>query len=159
MTIFEVVHIHDTRMGSVPVEDVVAVFENFNDANDFMERFRNPHVFDEGCGLECGLLRINERRVITHGEFDLKSFDPRDMWWMGSAEIEAKIDELAWDLHAAYRVPTDEYGRVTEEISHIGYEIYPVGTSEESIIGDIRSTAEKAGIPFCTVVERARRYC
>ena len=155
MKVFQVVHVYTIRAfgDCIEKEETITSFESFNDANDFAEKFKNPHECDAGFCHECGTLQIRELSVISHKGFDINAFKPQDFWWSHESEVHKKILHFACALHTAYGLSTDIYGRTTDEYATVGYEDYPRGTSVESIIGDIRYFVESAGLSFTDVME------
>ena len=73
---------------------VVHIFENSEDAEAFVEKFQNPHVYNYMIGhnpLACGDLSIVKELVIPHSEFDISKFRKEDYWWLDPKNDEAYI--------------------------------------------------------------------
>lgn len=76
---YDVYHIYDIDGGfgdAVYEESKVATFESKEDAEKFVEKFNNPHVYykpyDE---LNCGILEIRESEIIPKGaDLDIIAF-------------------------------------------------------------------------------------
>lgn len=150
MKVFEVYHVYDVDGGfgdAIGTEELVAVFENFNDANDFMEKFRNPHVYESPYSdLTCGDLRIRECKVISHKEFDINSFDPvtEHYWWTNKYDRMRAERSLAYDHRAIFETPVDEYGRITKDL-YIDCGDYDAGTSRDEILCEFNHNCEELG--------------
>ena len=89
--IYQVVHEYDTDGGfgdAIWQRDVVAVFENEDDAKAFVERFAKPHVYaklyDSLC---CGDLTIDEVEIFKKGA-DLDEIDAEDFWWLTNKVLD-----------------------------------------------------------------------
>ena len=88
MKIYQVVHHYDEDGGfgdAIPEEEIIATFESLEDANAFVARFANPHVYDHPYqDLHCGKLVVMESDVIGKGELDLDKFEKEELdkyWW------------------------------------------------------------------------------
>lgn len=81
--IYEVVHMYDEDGGfgdAVQVSDVVARFSDKTKADEFVEEYADPHVYDKPyADLDCGYLKVREV------ELD-KAIEPKDMWWRRKKE-------------------------------------------------------------------------
>ena len=79
MTIYEVIHYYETDGGfgdAVPCNDTVVTFYTREKADDFIEKYSNPHVYDRPyADLECGYLEVKER------EIDIEP-DKNELWWL-----------------------------------------------------------------------------
>ena len=54
---------------------VICGFDNREDANRFVEKYSNPHIYDSPyASLECGVLRVEELNMTQP--------DREDMWWL-----------------------------------------------------------------------------
>ena len=156
MKVFQVIHIYDVDGGfgdAVERQEVIEVFENFNDAVSFMEKFRNVHVYDKPYAeLQCGFLKVCETEIVSHRDFDINKFSAKDYWWTEDYIAYQRVCSFAWDLHEALALQKDENGR-TIAGEFIGGEEYDAGTSVDSILHDISTSAEKAGVPWASVIE------
>lgn len=97
MTVYIVEHWYDTDGGfgdAIAQEDVIAVFAHEEDAQRFIERYANPHVYDRPyAALECGRLVIRELEVLD--EFDPDKVDTTKFWWMEKEEKETEDEEYS----------------------------------------------------------------
>lgn len=159
MKVFQVIHVYDIYGGfgdAVERQEVIEVFENFNDAVAFMEKFRNVHVYDvydkPYAELQCGFLKVCETEIVSHKDFDINKFSAKDYWWTEEYRAYQRVCSFAWDLHEALSAQKDENGRTIAE-EFIGGEEYDPGTAIDSILHDIYTSAEKAGVPWASVVE------
>ena len=60
---------------AIPQEEVICGFDNREDANRFVEKYSNPHIYDSPyASLECGVLRVEELNMTQP--------DREDMWWL-----------------------------------------------------------------------------
>lgn len=56
-------------------EEVICDFDNREDADEFVEKYSNPHIYDSPyASLECGILRVEELNMTPP--------DREDMWWL-----------------------------------------------------------------------------
>ena len=89
--IYQVVHEYDADGGfgdAIWQRDVVAVFENEDDAKAFVERFAKPHVYDKPYDyLCCGSLTINEVEILKKGA-NLDEIDAEDFWWLTNKVLD-----------------------------------------------------------------------
>lgn len=54
---------------AIPNEEVVTSFENEEDAQAFVEKYKNDHVYDTPYNdLECGELAVEEMNVLSHDD-------------------------------------------------------------------------------------------
>lgn len=86
MMVYVVKHEYDVDGGygdAVRVDDIVAIFESETDAQRFVEKYSNPHVYDTPYNdLYCGELTIMRIDVIPEGDPDQKAnIDKKDLWW------------------------------------------------------------------------------
>lgn len=76
MEIYQVIHTYDVDGGfgdAVGCEDVIATFEKAEDAEAFVNRYSNGHVYDiPYAELEQGSLYYKAVDIISHKEFDLE---------------------------------------------------------------------------------------
>lgn len=76
--IYLVNHYFDVDGGfgdAIPQEEVICGFDNREDANGFVEKYSNPHIYDSPyASLECGVLRVEELNMTQP--------DREDMWWL-----------------------------------------------------------------------------
>ena len=76
--IYEIVHYYDTDGGfgdAIPQEDVIAVFSTEEKADEFVEKYANPHVYDRPyADLRCGVLKVRGRKIDVMP-------DESNMWW------------------------------------------------------------------------------
>lgn len=77
--VYLVQHAYDQDGGfgdAVPCCDVVAAFSTEEKANDFVEKYNKPHVYDVpySC-LECGMLFVEKVSID-------KDIDEKSMWWL-----------------------------------------------------------------------------
>lgn len=73
MKVYNVIHDFDLDGGfgdAIPSEDVVACFLDKKDAEDFINKYGNEHVYDAPyADLYCGKISIQEIDVLTHDEY------------------------------------------------------------------------------------------
>lgn len=89
--IYQVVHNYDTDGGfgdAIWQRDVVAVFEDLDDAKAFVERFAKPHVYEKPYAyLFCGELEIDEVNIMKKG-VNLDEIDTEDFWWLRNKVLD-----------------------------------------------------------------------
>ena len=87
MKVFQVIHEYELDGGygdAVGCEEVVAVFENEEDAKAFVKRFARPHIYDKPYDyLTCGELSISEVEIVLHKDFNLENWDKSEFSWNG----------------------------------------------------------------------------
>ena len=99
-TIYQVVHQYDVDGGfgdAIPRVDVLEVFESKKNAEKFVEKFGNPHMYDKPYHeLWCGNLFIKEIEVVPEQEIDewLESYNKEDMWWLDN---NGWVYEYSWE--------------------------------------------------------------
>lgn len=75
--IYLVKHCFDVDGGfgdAISQEEVICGFDNREDANEFIEKYSNPHIYDSPyASLECGILQVEELNMTPP--------DREDMWW------------------------------------------------------------------------------
>lgn len=88
MKVYQVFHLYDEDGGfgdAIPQEQILITFGNLEDANAFVKRFENPHVYDHPYqDLHCGKLIVMESDVIEKGGLDLDEFEKneaKNFWW------------------------------------------------------------------------------
>lgn len=95
MKLYQVVHNWDEDGGfgdAVWQQDVLATFENKEDAEEYAQKFADPHVYDVPyAALGCGDLKVEEIEVISHGEFPawVETQKEEDMWWLNTDRVES----------------------------------------------------------------------
>lgn len=76
--IYLVKHCFDVDGGfgdAILQEEVICGFDNREDADEFVEKYSNPHIYDSPyASLECGVLRVEELNMTQP--------DREDMWWL-----------------------------------------------------------------------------
>ena len=81
--IYLVIHCFDVDGGfgdAIPQEEVICGFDNREDANGFVEKYSNPHIYDSPyASLECGILRVEELNMTPP--------DREDMWWLDQDKV------------------------------------------------------------------------
>ena len=81
--IYLVNHCFDVDGGfgdAIPQEEVICGFDNREDANGFVEKYSNPHIYDSPyASLECGILRVEELNMTPP--------DREDMWWLDQDKV------------------------------------------------------------------------
>lgn len=86
MKIYIVFHEYDTNNGfgdAVPQEDVVAMFEDKQDAEQFVKDFEKPHVYDYPYeDFSCGILSVCEFDIIAKGQYNFSSVNAKEFWWL-----------------------------------------------------------------------------
>ena len=89
--IYQVVHEFYTDGGfgdAIWQREVVAVFEDLDDAKAFVERFEKPHIYDKPYdNLWCGQLEIDEVNVMKKG-VNLDEIDTEDFWWLRNKVLD-----------------------------------------------------------------------
>ena len=61
-------------------EEVICGFDNREDADEFVEKYSNPHIYDSPyASLECGVLRVEELNMTQP--------DREDMWWLDQNKV------------------------------------------------------------------------
>ena len=80
---FGVFHKYDVDGGfgdAISNEDLICVFKTVEEANDFVEKYENPHVYDVPYNeLWCGTLEVRELPTV---------FNEDSFWWLGGNEDE-----------------------------------------------------------------------
>lgn len=78
MTVYLVKHFYAVDGGygdAIPNEDTVACFDNKEDADAFVEKYSNPHVYDRPYAeLTCGDLDVEELTVLSHEEAEKTTY-------------------------------------------------------------------------------------
>ena len=92
--IYEVYHCFDVDGGfgdAVYEESKVATFESKEDAETFVEKFKNPHVYDSPyADLNCGSLYVRKAKVISKGtDLDVIAFKRLEM---SDFDLKEKMD-------------------------------------------------------------------
>ena len=86
MKVYQVFHLYDVDGGfgdAVGQSEVIASFENKDDAIALCERLRNEHVYDKPyADLWCGCLAVEEFDIVSHKDFSIDNYKPEDFWWM-----------------------------------------------------------------------------
>lgn len=81
---YQVVHYYDVDGGfgdAIPNTDVIVTFKNKEDAEKFVEKYKNYHVYDTPYSdLTCGDLEISEVDIFNSID-DFKE-DPEGLWWL-----------------------------------------------------------------------------
>lgn len=103
MKVYQVLHGYETDGGfgdAVYCSDVVACFENENDAKAFCEKWDRTHVYEKPYDeLECGTLFIQEMEFITHSEFNVENnpshYGYHACGWFGIEDWESEESEVA----------------------------------------------------------------
>ena len=116
--IYQVVHRYDVDGGfgdAVAQEDVIRVFEDAEDAEEFIKKFENPHVYDTPYNeLWCGDLKIQRMEIIPKGGFDPNT--PEHFWWLDEGgnwgidpdkEIEIDDEEEELDIDDEEEIEID----------------------------------------------------
>ncbi len=89
MTVYQIIHRYETDGGygdAIPVEEVIATFGSYEVAKRFVERYNNPHVYDDPYEeLMRGLLEIRECQILD-------SFDENDEAWK---EMEVHLNYVS----------------------------------------------------------------
>lgn len=90
MKIYQVIHLYETDGGfgdAISQQDIIATFENYDDAKAFADRFSNDHVYDKPYSeLHCGKLEVYESDVFIKGELNLDEVDKKAFWWLNWKE-------------------------------------------------------------------------
>jgi len=77
MKTYSVFHNYDVDGGfgdAVSCTDLVAIFESKVDAEAYVEKYSNPHVYDKPyTELWAGELHIEESEIIMHKDFDINN--------------------------------------------------------------------------------------
>ena len=81
---YQVVHWYDVDGGfgdAISNTDVIATFKNKEDAEKFVEKYKDPYVYDTPYqDLHCGDLEISEIDILDSID-DFKE-DPNELWWI-----------------------------------------------------------------------------
>ena len=158
MKIYQVFHHYDTDGGfgdAIPQAELIQSFQSKKDAEAFVERFGNRHVYDTPyANLYCGDLWIKESEVVSEDEFDIDSYDPADFWWCEDYDTaQTKLSAAIFWLEFS-EISVDENGCITDEYDFDG-KFYEKGTSRETIVNDFKSTLDAWGVSFDEVVALA----
>ena len=77
MKIYSVFHNYDVDGGfgdAVGCTDLIAIFEKEEDAEAYVEKYNNPHVYEEPyASLYAGELTIKENEIVLHKDFDINN--------------------------------------------------------------------------------------
>lgn len=137
MTIYQVIHCYDVDGGSgdaVDKSDVIATFENRDDAEAVCEKYSCTHVYKKPYDfLTRGTLFVREFEIVSHAEFDLDKIGARIPWSAEEAR-QYRIDCLKDDWSFFREIPLDESGRIAEEYEMwFNQELYDAGTPVSEI--------------------------
>lgn len=84
--IYQVIHEYDVDGGygdAVGCEDVIAVFSKKEDADAFVEKYANPHVYDTPyADLCCGKLVVKEMIVLDSIDDFVEEDHKDDLTWI-----------------------------------------------------------------------------
>ena len=93
MKVYQVVHNYDVDGGfgdAIRSFDTIVTFANKADAENFVEKYEKPHVYDIPYDdLWCGDLEIVELTVLT----SVPEYNDEDLWWRCNKVIEIDDDD------------------------------------------------------------------
>ena len=76
MKVWDVIHYYDEDGGfgdAVETNEIIATFEDENDANAFRDKYTNEHVYDTPyADLYSGRLEVVGKEIIPHKEIDIE---------------------------------------------------------------------------------------
>lgn len=79
---FGVFHKYDVDGGfgdAVSERDLICVFKTAEEANDFVEKYEKPHVYDVPyCELYCGTLEVQELPT---------TYNEENFWWLRNETV------------------------------------------------------------------------
>ena len=79
---FGVFHKYDVDGGfgdAIEESDLICVFKTVEEANDFVEKYEKPHVYDVPyCELYCGVLEVQELPT---------TYDEANFWWLRNSVV------------------------------------------------------------------------
>lgn len=79
---FGVFHKYDVDGGfgdAIAESDLICVFKTVEEANDFVEKYEKPHVYDVPyCELYCGVLEVQELPT---------TYDEANFWWLRNSVV------------------------------------------------------------------------
>jgi len=163
MQIFQVWHQYETQQfdgyGSAyhsVREDLVASFEDFNDACAFAEKYRNPHYIYGGCPCECGNLVVKQVAVTTKGEFSL-DYDivENKFWWYNNYYEEHMKRSIINRFARLLEIATDEDGCIVRGHCSASYVYFDKGTPLVDILDAYRHICEENKLDFGEVYRSA----
>ena len=131
MKIYNVFHCYDVDGGfgeAIPKKILIGSFESKEDAGTVVALLSNPHVYKPYSELECGVITIEETEIVSHSEFNVANFDPKNYWWTKICEDDRNNRSMRneWRCYINTKAEND---CITEYyFNSCAYIIYKTGT-------------------------------